>query len=179
MRRMTWRSWVMGTLAIVAGCSTTDRTSEPQTKGVPAPSKGSVAPEALRILPNARVTRSLDADVRAKVAFRRVGDQWAGGFLAHDTKVTEVGEIAFTPHPILSPQALPQAPGTKVKRGPRSERIQMAGDEARLNTIGIRRGESDLTAGPFEVREVSGEMIVHRGTVREVIANTERGMEQQ
>ncbi|MBK6696353.1 MAG: hypothetical protein IPG50_29790 [Myxococcales bacterium] len=142
---------------------------------MPAPSKGSVAPEALRILPNARVTRSLDADVRAKVAFRRVGDQWAGGFLAHDTKVTEVGEIAFTPHPIMSPQML----GTKVKRGPRSERIQMAGDEARLNTIAIRRGESDLSAGSFEVREVGGEMIVHRGTVREVIANTERGMEQQ
>src|SRR5688572_3952273 len=94
MYGMNFRIWLVGSLAVIAGCSTaSDRATQA--------SRSTSDPSFVKEIANARVTKALDAEVREKVAFRRSGSGWAGGYVAYDSKVSEIGEIAFTPKPFF------------------------------------------------------------------------------
>src|SRR5512139_2394885 len=140
MHAMNWRIWLVGSFAAIAGCSTaTDRSSER------APVESKTEPSFVKEIANARVTKALEPLVREKVAFRREGAGWVGGYHSYESKVSEFGEIAFTPKPAT--------PLPNVARKARPIREQRIGDEARFNTLSIARGDVVLSDGALDVRE--------------------------
>lgn len=172
MHAMRRRSWVLGGLvAAVVGCSTADTTHE----GAGSQPSETVTATGLQApnIPSFRATDKLDAEVRQKVAFKASANGFAGGFLAYDSAVSELGEVSFTAHPLLRP-----GQSAAQRRRPWLRPTAVQGSPVRLSTQSIRRTGVELAEGQLSVREDKGAVVVERGMIQEIVENTDLGLEQ-